>query len=481
MTNKYKKEIEEINRRVYGNKSLAELKRSAKRKGLRNVDQYKKADKNILVERLVKRKQLSDENKTVLIEQAQNEGLKVNSSMNKKDILIKISNHELTDLNAKRLRELADKKGIPLRAQMTKEAIIQRLENPTDYYTVASLKRLARDNNIYVIRNISKPDLINILVDRNLITRTPIKAKESNLWVSVKNIPEELKKVIKKKARNAREALEDFKKYIKNLKKDYLTPARLNKLSKQLEKKIKAVEEEHQIIFTPTKGASAFKNFTNQYVIKGVPNYDPITFLKDARPAIINIMNSNRNIKTKLYLNCIMKRTDSQGFTAIKEFAFHSIGNKIITESIDPHEIYQEMIDEIEEEIQKVEEAEGSGWVFVEVKNLTLHTVIWDPVSAGSYIELPKFLKNKQAIINMKNQDNKCFLWCVLRALNPKDDHPERIDKDLKSKQNTLNMEGINYPVDFKGIDRFENLNPDISISLLGYNNDQKNISIKNK
>ena len=32
MSNKNKKEIEEINRRVYGNKSLAELKRSAKRK-----------------------------------------------------------------------------------------------------------------------------------------------------------------------------------------------------------------------------------------------------------------------------------------------------------------------------------------------------------------------------------------------------------------------------------------------------------------
>ena len=399
--------------------------------------------------------------------------------MSKEDILIKISNPKLTDLNNKRLRELADKGGIPLRSQMTDKAIIQRLENPTNYYTVESLKRLARSNNIDVRRNISKPDLINILGDRNLITTTPIKAQESNLWVSAKNIPEELKKVVKKKARNAKEALEDFKKYIKNLKKDYITPGRLNKLSKQLEKKIKAAVEEQKRIFTPTKGASAFKNFTNQYVIKGVPNYDPITFLKDARPAIINIMNSNRNIKAKLYLNCIMKRTDSQGFTAIKEFAFHSIGNKIITVSTDPHEIYKEMIDEIEEEIQKVEEAEGSGWVFVEVKNLTLHTSIWDPVNAGSYIELPQFLKNKHAIINMKNRDNECFKWCVLRALNPTNKNPDRIDNDLRSKQDTLNMEGINYPVDFRGVDRFEHLNLDISISILGYNNDEKTYPLK--
>ena len=74
----------------------------------------------------------------------------------------------------------------------------------------------------------------------------------------------------------------------------------------------------------------------------------------------------------------------------------------------------------------------------------------------------------------MKNEDNKCFLWCILRALNPKDSHPERIDKDLKSKENTLNMESIAYPVDLKDVNRFEKNNPDISISILGYSKDER-------
>ena len=478
MSNKNKKEIEEINRRVYGNKNLAKLKEIGKKKGLLNVDQYKKADKNILIERLVKGKQISDESKYILLEQAKNSGLKVNASMSKEDILKKISSPKLTDLNVKRLRELADKKGIPLRSQMTDRAIIQRLENPTDYYTVESLKRLARSNNIDVRRNISKPELINILGERDLITTTPIKAQDSNLGVSVKNIPEALRKTIKKKARNAKEALEDFKEYIKNIKKDYITPNRLKKLSKQLERKIKKAVEEQQRIFTPTKEVSAFRNYTTQYVIKGDPSYDPITFLKDATPAIINIFNSNQNIKAKLYLNCLMKRTVARGFT-IKKFAFHSKGQKLILESTDINEIYQEMANEIEEEIQKVQEAEGSGWVFVEIENLTLHTSIWNPINAGSYIDLPKELKNRKAIINIQNEGDKCFLWCVLRALNPTNSHPERVDKDLKSKQDTLNMEGINYPVDFRGIDRFEKQNPEISISLLGYNKDERVYPLK--
>ena len=476
MVNKYKKQIEDINRKVYGNKTFADLKRIGKKKGLLNVDRYKKTDRNILIERLVKGKQLKDESKNVLLEQAKNTGLKVNVSMSKEDILKTLTSPKLTDLNNKRLRELADKKGVPLRSQMTDKAIIQRLENPTAYYTTESLRRLATNNNLEVRRNISKPELINLLVERDLITTTPIKAQETNLWVSVKNIPETLRRVVKKKARNAREAVADFKEYIKNLNKDYLTPSRLKKLSQQLEKKINKAEEEEKRLFTPVKEKSALKNYAVKYVIKGEPLYGPAEFLQIAKPYVINIMASNRNIKTKLYLNCYMTRTDSDGFTVIKKFAFHSVGQKIITEATDVNEIYGEMLDEIEEEIQKVEQAEGSGWVFLEVENLTLHTDIWDPIKASSYIDLPKELKNKKAIINMKNEDNnKCFLWCVLRALNPsKDKHPSRIDEDLKSKENTLNMEGIAYPVSLKDINRFEKQNLDISISVLGYSKDEK-------
>ena len=470
---KSKKEVEKINRRVYGNKTFADLKRIGKKQGLLNVDHYKKTDRNILIERLVKGKQLTDESKNVLLEQAKNTGLKVNASMSKETIIKTLTNPQLKDLNNKRLRELADKKGVPLRSQMTDRAIIHRLENPATYYTTESLRRLLRNNNIEVPRNISKPNLINLAVERDLITTTPIKAQEANLWVSVKNIPEALRRVVKKKARNAREAVADFKDYIKNLNKDYITPTRLKKLSKQLERKINKVVEEEERLFTPVEEKSALNENVVDYVIKGDPLYGPSEFLQIAKPHVINIMTSNRNIKTKLILNCLMSRLDPVG-TIIKKFRFHSIGYKIITEATDPHEIYNEMMDEIEEEIQKVEQAEGSGWVFLEVENLTLHTDIWDPIKGSSYIDLPKELKNKNAIINMKNEDNKCFLWCVLRALNPKDEHPERIDKDLKSKENTLNMEGIEYPVSLKDINRFEKQNLDISISVLGYSKDER-------
>ena len=471
-----KEERDKINRRIYGSKTVKRLKEIAKlpKHGLLNVDHYTKANKDELVERLVISTQLTDLNKSALLEHGKNAGLKVNASMKKNTIIKIIENPQLTDLNNERLRELADKGGVPLRSQMTDNQIRERLNNPNKYFTVESLRRLLRNNNIEVPRNISKQNLINLAAERNLITTTPIKAQEANLWVSVKNIPEALKKFVKKKPKNAREAVAYFREYIKNLNKDYLTPSRLKKLSQELEKKINKAVEEEKRLFTPVEEKSALNKNVVDYVINGDPTYGPSEFLHIAKPHVINIMALNRNIKTKLYLNCFMSRTDSDGFTLVKKFKFHSIGYKIITEATDPHEIYNEMVDEIEEEIQKVEQAEGSGWVFLEVENLTLHTDIWDPIKGSSYIDLPPELKNKKALINMKNKNNnKCFLWSVLRGLNPKDNHPERID-DLKSKENTLNMEGIEYPVSPKDIKRFEKQNPDISVSVLGYSKDEK-------
>ena len=231
------KELQEYNRRIYASKSLKELKRIGKKKGLRNVDQYKKTDRNILIERLVKGKQIKDENKDVLLEQARISNIKVNDNMSKEVILQKITNPKLIDLKNVRLRELADEKGIPLRSQMTNREIIQRLENPTKYYTVESLKRLARNNNIQIPRNISKPDLINVLGERNLITTTPITSQESNLGVAGSKVPIALIQKAKRKAQDPLEALEIFKDYIKNLKNYNLDANRLKKLSKQLEKK----------------------------------------------------------------------------------------------------------------------------------------------------------------------------------------------------------------------------------------------------
>ena len=41
------------------------------------------------------------------------------------------------------------------------------------------------------------------------------------------------------------------------------------------------------------------------------------------------------------------------------------------------------------------------------------------PLGGSYYISLPKFLAAKKAIINLKNEDDECFKWAIIGALNP--------------------------------------------------------------
>ena len=71
--------------------------------------------------------------------------------------------------------------------------------------------------------------------------------------------------------------------------------------------------------------------------------------------------------------------------------------------------------------------------------SLNLHTVKYVPLGGSSYIPLPKFLAAKKAIINLKNKDDECFKWAIIRALNLVEKNSERIDKELRETSKVLN------------------------------------------
>ena len=104
--------------------------------------------------------------------------------MSKDTILKKLTTPTLRDFNTQKLREIAGQQGVSFRGNMTKEGIIKRLQNPVPQYTIESLKRLASNNNIEVGRNITKLELIGLLQDANLITRTP-GVVDSNIGVKI--------------------------------------------------------------------------------------------------------------------------------------------------------------------------------------------------------------------------------------------------------------------------------------------------------
>ena len=142
-------------------------------------------------------------------------------------------------------------------------------------------------------------------------------------------------------------------------------------------------------------------------------------------------------------------------------------------EETNEYDIINHMIEDMLEKIDNFQMS-GSGWYFKELKRLEIHVVEYKPMKGSSYIPLPNFIMRKKAIINMENKDDKCFLWCVLRYLHPREKHSTRIN-DLKKYENDLNFKGIDFPVKVKDIQKFENYNPDIpGINVFSINDNNK-------
>ena len=104
------------------------------------------------------------------------------------------------------------------------------------------------------------------------------------------------------------------------------------------------------------------------------------------------------------------------------------------------------------------EQSEGSGFVFQEIEEVILEIYRVNDIQASSYIELPPKYKNSQSIINIKNNDQYCFLWCILANLYPVEDY--KIITSSYSKQfDKFNIQGLDFPMKVTDIPKFENLN----------------------
>ena len=109
---------------------------------------------------------------------------------------------------------------------------------------------------------------------------------------------------------------------------------------------------------------------------------------------------------------------------------------------------------------------EGSGWIFDRIIRLEMSVVGFNPLAGSGWIDLPEKLKRKHAIINIKNTDNRCFLYSVLAHIYPEKRNPARCAHYV-DKIDRLNVDGIRFPVELHQIPKFERMN-NISVNVLG-------------
>ena len=92
-------------------------------------------------------------------------------------------------------------------------------------------------------------------------------------------------------------------------------------------------------------------------------------------------------------------------------------------------ELFKSFLQKYEENLQ--EKMRGSDFEFDGVNVLYYDFNKTSMYKGGSYIDSPKWLKDKKSTINPKNNDHKCFQYALTLALNLNniDNHLERISK----------------------------------------------------
>ena len=111
---------------------------------------------------------------------------------------------------------------------------------------------------------------------------------------------------------------------------------------------------------------------------------------------------------------------------------------------------------------------QGSNWRFRSVLSLDLHTVKFELLGGSSYIPLPTFLAAKEAIINLRNEDDECFKLGDHTGIKSSRKNSERIDRKLQETSKTLNWKELKFPVNLSDINKFENHNSSISVNVFG-------------
>ena len=120
-----------------------------------------------------------------------------------------------------------------------------------------------------------------------------------------------------------------------------------------------------------------------------------------------------------------------------------------------------------------------SGFSLDEIVHLYINFHRLALTRGSAYTELPRWMKNKRAVINPQNEDEECFKWAIIAALDHEEikHNLERISL-LRPYENQYDWKGLEFPLSIKKIDKFERNNPAMAVNVLFSNkkSQKKNI-----
>ena len=205
-----------------------------------------------------------------------------------------------------------------------------------------------------------------------------------------------------------------------------------------------------EIIYEPTIVKSGYNNNYIEYRSKGNEILTIEKYLDLIEPYLRKLINDHKSkgewkIQLTAQISFISLR---QGSNETRVMHTRSVNEELMNGS-DTDEIIKELFKSLLQRYQEnlQEKMSGSDFAFDGINFLYYDLNKISINRSGSYIDSPKWLKDKKSTINQKNNDHKCFQYAVTLALNLDkiNDHPERTSK-IKPFIEQYNWKDIDFP-----------------------------------
>ena len=183
------------------------------------------------------------------------------------------------------------------------------------------------------------------------------------------------------------------------------------------------MRDEKSLRVKVTEKSRALKNSVKSFDVAIIESKDPTKQLyytaTDVARELESLFNRERGFKAQVTLKITFKKT-KVGFGEDDEgevyFEFKNAYFNSITFTIMNSDQIIDALDQASEEIKN----KVAVWLSEVLLGYYINIVKYLPLRSNSYMPLPEELRNsKKGLINLKNEDDKCFSWCHVRHLNP--------------------------------------------------------------
>ena len=206
-----------------------------------------------------------------------------------------------------------------------------------------------------------------------------------------------------------------------------------------------------------------------------IQNHDIVSIVEYLKTRILRLIETHPNTKIYLSIHVTMFQRSS-GETEMKGLR---TGAQEFLIGTNPETVFETCEIFYTKGLRSWKDQLDLGWTLVRTEYLTMKFAEYRVAIGSSFKPLPEKIRKLRAIINIQNDDQKCFMHSVTRALNPvsralnlvsRDGEP--VTKKLRE-QKKLDWEGVNFPTPLQNIDIFENVNK-VSVMVLGWNEDSQ-------